>query len=176
LFHFRTLISKKGENMKRTIFANITLAAIALLFFSNAYAQDMTTFTWDSYHVKFQIPVTFNVDKNTSDDFEAGDGDIYLSIYPKSGDAMTWPSMKTALKNWASDSKVSYDNVNEMEDLNGYWGVYIDGTNTTNDLPATLLLLVHPSDASTKLYVWINYKSDSFNTAVKMLQSFTPTD
>src|SRR5205823_4359549 len=98
-----------------------------------------------------------------------------LSVYPKTSDVMTYNTMKSSLESWAADSKVSYTDVKMMENLNGYWGTYIDGTNSTNGLPATLLLLVHPSYPTKQLYVWINYKSDAFDTALKMLKSFTPT-
>ena len=162
--------------MKKTLLQLFLAAAVFLLFSGVTHAQRMKDFTWDYYHVKFQIPVTFSVDKNTDDEFGAGDGDIYLDIYPRSGESMTFSKMKKSLEDWASDSKVyDYTKVNEMEDLNGYWGVYLDGTKSTNNLPASLLLLVHPDYPSTVLYIWINYKSDAFDTAVKMLKSFTPT-
>ena len=155
-------------------------AFIALIFtlFSagTSYSQRMVDYNWDTYHVKFQIPATCHVDKNDADEFGAGDDDVYLSIYPKKGDPMSFGRMKAALEDWALDSKVyGYDYVHEMENLNGYWGVYIDGKNRSNDLPATLLLLIHPDYSSTKLYIWINYRSDAFDTALKMLKSFTPT-
>lgn len=159
-------------------FTFIFLLAFTFLFFftGNTYSQKMTDYTWDDYHVKFQIPVTFNVEKNVSTEFGAGDDDCYLSIYPKSGETMSFSKMKKALEDWASDSYVTdYSKVNELEDLNGYWGVYLDGTKSTNNLPTTMLLLVHPSYPSTRLYVWINYRSAAFDTALKMLKSFTPT-
>jgi len=159
--------------MKKTLF--FTLFAFIVLFAGNSYAQ-MTEFTWSDYHVKFQIPTSFHVDKNTADEFQAGNDDAYLSIYPKTGQSMTLAKMKSALIDWASSSNVSgYDNVNTMDDLNGYWGVYIDGKKSDNNLPASLLLLVHPNYPTTMLYVWINYKSDLLNTAVEVLKSFTPT-
>ena len=161
--------------MKKTLnFAFIALI-FAFVFTEASYSQRMVDYTWDSYHVKFQITSTCKVDKNNTDEFGAGDDDVYLSIYPKKGDPMTFGRMKAALEDWALDSKVyGYDYVHEMENLNGYWGVYIDGKNGSNDLPATLLLLVHPDYASTKLYIWINYRSSAFDTALKMLKSFTP--
>lgn len=159
--------------MKKTLF--LILPVLMVLFVCNSYAQ-MTDYTWNDYHVKFKIPSAFRVDKNTSDEFQAGNDDAYLSIYPKTGQSMTLAKMKSALQDWASSSNVTgYDNVNTMDNLNGYWGVYIDGKKSDNNLPASLLLLVHPDYPSTMLYVWINYKSDMFNTAVEVLKSFTPT-
>ena len=162
--------------MKKTL--NFAFIALIFMLFSagTSFSQKMIDYTWDSYHVKFQIPVTCNVDKNNADEFGCGDDDVYLSIYPKKGDPMSFSKMKAALEDWALDSKVyGYDYVHEMENLNGYWGVYIDGKNRSNDLPATLLLLIHPDYTSTKLYIWINYRSSAFDTALKILKSFTPT-
>ena len=152
--------------------------AFALLFIitSTSYSQKMIDYTWDDYYVKFQIPATFNVDKNNATEFGAGDNDCYLSIYPKSGKTLTFSEMKQALEDWAKDSYVTgYNKVNELEDLNGYWGVYLDGIKSSNNLPTTMLLLIHPNHTSTRLYVWINYKDIAFDTALKMLKSFKPT-
>ncbi|HJY64012.1 MAG TPA: hypothetical protein VJ455_07635 [Ignavibacteria bacterium] len=162
--------------MKKTFISALFSVFALLLFTGSTLSQKMINYTWDTYHVKFQIPSTFTVDKNNDDEFGAGDGDIYLNIYPRKGSSMSYGKMKQALEDWALDSKVyGYDNVNEMENLNGYWGVYIDGKNRSNDLPATLLLLIHPDYTSTQLYIWINYKSSDFDTALKMLKSFKPT-
>lgn len=162
--------------MKKTL-NFVSFATILMLLGSGlTYSQRMIDYNWDTYHVKFQIPTTCKVDKNDADGFGAGDDDVYLSIYPRKENSMSFGRMKNALEDWARDSKVyGYDNVKEMENLNGYWGVYIDGKNGSNDLPATLLLLVHPDYTSTMLYVWINYKSSAFDTALQMLKSFTPT-
>ena len=162
--------------MKKLNFAVFISAFLFLALTGSTLSQKMVEYNWDTYHVKFEIPKTCNVDKNSSEGFGAGDDDVYLSIYPKKGDKMSFGQMKNALEDWAIDSKVyGYDKVNELENLNGYWGVYIDGKNGDNDLPATLLLLIHPDYPSTKLYVWINYRSSAFDTALKILKSFTPT-
>jgi len=158
---------------------NLSVFLSVVLFLAltgSTFSQRMIDYTWDTYFVKFQIPATFTVDKNTSDEFGGGDGDIYLNIFPKKGETMSFGKMKQALEDWAIKCKVyGYDKVNELENLNGYWGVYIDGKNEDNDLPATLLLLIHPDYPKAKLYIWINYKSSAFDTALKMLKSFTPT-
>ena len=162
--------------MKKIVNYSFIAALFSILFIGTAYSQRMIEYTWDSYFVKFEIPATFKVDKNSNDGFGAGDEDIYLSIYPRKGDPMSFSKMKSALEDWALESKVyGYDYVKEMENLNGYWGVYIDGKNGDNDLPATLLLLIHPDYTSTRLFIWINYNSSAFDTALKMLKSFTPT-
>ena len=161
--------------MKKTTFSVFFSILLLMLFAGTSFSQRMIDYTWDKYFVKFEIPATFKVDKSSSDEFGAGDDDVYLSIYPKKGDPMSFRKMKAALEDWALESKVyGYDKVNEMENLNGYWGVYIDGKNGSNDLPATLLLLIHPDYPSTKLYIWLNYRSSAFDTALKILKSFKP--
>jgi len=162
--------------MKKTFISALFTVFALMLVNNSTFSQKMIDYTWDNYFVKFQIPATFTVEKNNNDEFGAGDGDIYLSIFPRKGTSMTYGKMKRALEDWALDTKVyGYDKVNEMENLNGYWGVYIDGKYGSNDLPVTLLLLIHPDYTSTQLYIWINYKSSGFETAVKMLKSFKPT-
>lgn len=162
--------------MKKLNLFVIFTAVLFLAFTGSTLSQKMTEYTWDTYFVKFQVPVTFNVDKNDADAFSAGDDDIYLDIYPQKGEKMSFGKMKQALEDWAIKVKVyGYDKVNELENLNGYWGVYIDGKKESNDLPISLLLLIHPDYPTAKLYVAINYKSSAFDTAIKVLKSFTPT-
>jgi hypothetical protein len=154
----------------------LTFAVAFLFIASNVFAQKMKEYTWDSYNVKFSIPVTFHVDKSTGDEFQAGDDDVYLSIYPKTGNTIAFSQMKKKLEDWALDSKVyDYPKVYELENLNGYWGVYLEGTNSNNSLPALLLLAVHPDYSTKSLYVWINYRKDAIDVAEKVLKSFTPT-
>src|SRR5258706_3909116 len=162
--------------MKKTFYL-FALIVLALLFLSQqGYSQKMKDFTWDSYNTKFAIPYSFTVDKSSGTEFQAGDGDAYLSIYPKSGSSITFSQMKSKLEDWAVDSKVyDYPKVYELENLNGYCGVYLEGTNSSNSLPALLMLIVHPDYPTKYMYVWLNYKKDAIDVAEKVLKSFTPT-
>src|SRR5689334_16993168 len=122
---------------------NVIVILISLFFTANLSAQTMKTWNWSTYKMKFQAPTTFKVDKNTSEIFDAGNGDIHLTIYPEKGEKITEGSMKSLLRTWATDNKLKYEGrVETMEDLNGYWGVFVDGV--ANDLPTTILLLVDP--------------------------------
>jgi hypothetical protein len=160
----------------RKLIQTAALAAVFMFVANSGFAQSMKDYTWDSYNVKFAIPVTFHVDKSSGEVFEAGDDDVYLSIYPQKGSSVAFSQMKAKLETWASDSKVyDYPKVYELENLNGYWGVYLEGTNSTNSLPALLMLVVHPDYPTKYMYVWINYRKDAISTAEKVLKSFTPT-
>ena len=82
-----------------------TLSGVIILFcLGNNFAQNMTDITWDIYHIKFQIPVTFNVDTKTTSEFSASDDSNYLSVSPKPGPAMSISDMRQALTDWASSS------------------------------------------------------------------------
>lgn len=160
--------------MKKTsVFFLVVLFALVFIK-SNSYSQAMTEYTWTSYSVKFKIPKTFNVSENSSSSFSAGDDDAWLTIYPRSGENLSYNGMKKALKNWASSSGVSgYSNVYD-ESVNGYWGVYLNGTKNDNGLPAYLGLLIHPDNPDISLYVWINYRSDALDVTNKIFYSFSP--
>lgn len=162
--------------MKKKYFLPILGCALFLLIMGNDYAQKMTEFTWDTYHMKFQFPETFKININTTSEFAASDKDCNLSIQPKPGAAMSFSEMKQAIEDWALNSHVyGYGKVNQMENLNGYQAVYIDGTKCDNNQPTSLLILVHPSYSTIIIYVSLNYSSTNYNTTLKILMSFTPT-
>ena len=151
---------------------------VGILFFLNVflYSQIMKVYTWKSYHVKFQIPNTFYITQNDATGFNGGDDDVNLNILPIVGEKMTLKKMKTLLSDWAKSNEVyDYKEINEKEDLNGYWAEYIDGRLKSNDMSVTLLVIVNPDNPTTLLKVWISYRDKAFDTAMNMLLSFKPT-
>lgn len=151
------------------------LAFIISIFFSaTLMAQSMKTWNWTTYKMQFQAPSNFKVDKNNAEIFDAGNGDLHLTIYPEKGNNITEASMKGLLRTWARENKLKFDgSVETMEDLNGYWGVYVDGV--ANDLPTSILLLVDPDYPNISFYVWLQYDAELEDTAVKILKSFIPS-
>jgi hypothetical protein len=105
---------------------------------------------------------------------------LYLDIYPRQGEALTYESMKSSIIKWANDLGLSYPSVNAngnaqpiyLANLNGFWGCAIDGTKS--NLPATVLLIVNPRDPTLSFYIWINYTKEYYHDAVAVLKSFTP--
>ena len=154
-----------------------TLGGVLILFcLGNNFAQNMNDITWDIYHIKFQIPVTFNVDTKTTSEFSASDDSNYLSVSPKPGSAMSISDMRQALSDWASSSKVyDYCSLKEMDNMNGYRAVYLDGKKSDPDQSTSMMILVHPDYSTIIIYVKLDYKSTAFNTAIKILMSFIPT-
>ena len=153
----------------KLVFLFLTVFAVTTVF-----AQRMTSFTWESYKMKFDIPTTFEVKDNTGEKFMASNTDINLTIYPRKGENLDADGMISALDGWAKDSQLG--NLTEMEvissQLNGYWGVFQEGTK--NNWPVFLMLIVDPDYPDISFYVWISYATGTEDTALKILKSFTP--
>lgn len=146
-----------------------------LLIVSTAWAQHdhLSPWTWDSYNTKFSVPDDFRVTKSSGTEFSATNDRLTLSIYPRTDEHLSYSAMKNAVVKWARQNNVRYSKSPEyMEDLNGYWGCYIDGS--VQGYPTSLLLLIDPDYPDTSLYIWLAYSSDETDTAVAILQSFVP--
>jgi hypothetical protein len=139
-----------------------------------AVSQSMVSYTWDTYKMKFEIPENFVEKANSSEKFEASNDDINLTIYPRKGENLTAEGMIDALAGWVSVSKI--ENLTEMDlisdQLNGYWGIFQEGTK--NGWPVFLMLIVDPDFPDISFYVWVSYRAGTEDTAVKMLTSFKP--
>ncbi len=151
-----------------------SLLLIAFVILSHFASAQMKGWTWDTYKVKYSAPSNFKISQNTKDVFSAGNTNINLTIYPRTGENLAYDEMDGALRKWARSSKVSFSGEpNLMESLNGYWGVYLDGT-AENGNPTTMLLLIDPDYPEITLYVWLQYQDGYVDTAVEILKSFTP--
>ena len=139
------------------------------------FAQAMKSRTWADYKMQFQAPNCLTIKESSGTIFSAGNDNIYLTIYPKKGENLTYSSMKDVLQKWARDNKVDFNSsdVGYMPNLNRYWGYYIDGTGS-NGLSTSLLLLTDPDYPEYSFYVWLQYQSGQLDTAVDILKSFKP--
>lgn len=154
--------------MKRILFS-----LLASFLVSVACAQN-TTWTWDMYKVKFNAASNFVVSENNSEIFSAGNGHINLTIYPQKNVSTEYPDMVANLRTWAVSTALTFDMEPEfLEDLNGYWGVYIDGT-ASNGNPTSVVLLIDPDYPEIGLYIWLQYQPEYLDAAVEILSSFTP--
>lgn len=158
--------------MNKKLILSIALLALSFNFL---YAQSLKGWTWSDYKMKFQAPNNFTVKESSGTIFSAGNDNIYLTIYPKKGENLTYSSMKNVLQKWARDNNVDFNSsdMGYMSNLNRYWGYYIDGTGS-NGLPTSLLLLTDPDYPEYSFYVWLQYQSGYLDTAVDILKSFKP--
>ena len=157
--------------MKKSIFIT---AAVVLFMGTFASAQDLIQYTWDTYKTKFQIGSDFEVLDNTSEKFSAGNSNINLTIYPEKVSKLTTGKMKSSLKQWTKNNGVtpSKNGYLSLKDLNGYWGVMVDGYKGTQQV---FLMMIHDPDyADIAMYVWVAYNQQGYDTALAILKSFTP--
>ena len=162
--------------MKIRFFQTLVLMVASLFL----HAQTLQTWTWDTYKMQFSAPNNLVLKKNDATIYEAGNSSMFLDIYPRQGESLTYDGMKNAIIKWANDLGLAYDVQNVdgntqpiyLENLNGYWGCAIDGSK--NNLPATILLIVNPNDPSLSFYIWLNYATEYYHDAIAILKSFKP--
>jgi hypothetical protein len=159
----------------RTKKSIITTAAIILFIGGFIQAQSLKQYTWDTYKTKFKIGSDFKIEESTGDYFSAGTFDINLTISPQKASGMTYDKMESGLRTWVKDNNVTpnSEGYKYLNDLNGYWGVMVDGYYNTNQ-QVFLMMVMDPDYTDIQLYVWIAYNSKSFNLAKDILNSFTP--
>lgn len=153
--------------------AKITMSVMFVVAFQAIALAQMTSWTWDKYKTKFDVPDDFQVTQNDASAFIAKNDDIALSIYPREDENLSYDDMINSLLRWANDNNVSNQSECEyVEDLNGYWGCIMDGY--SGGYPVGLLLLIDPDYPEISLYVWISYSEGFDQAAVEILMSFTP--
>ena len=68
--------------------------------------------------MQFKAPPDFKIDENNAEKFSAGNGNLYLTIYPKKGSKITYEGMKSALRDWSRQNDLTYKkDVQYMSDL-----------------------------------------------------------
>jgi hypothetical protein len=162
--------------MRYKFFQTILLVALG----AAVNAQTLKLWEWETYKLKFKAPDNLVLQKNDATIYEAGNSNMYLDIYPRKGEQLTYEGLKSSIIKWADDLGLSYPAVNAgctaqpiyLANLNGFWGCAIDGSK--NNLPATVLLIVNPLDPTLSFYIWINYTKEYYQDAVAVLKSFTP--
>src|SRR5256885_1935183 len=155
--------------MKKFIF----FVALATISFTSIHAQDKW-YTWESYKTKFKVPPSFVVTESDAAKFIAGNHNINLSIYPKTGAGMSYESMKANIKEWAHTNDLTFASEPVyIRDNNRYWGIGLDCTN--DDGKATsLFLFINPDNPTISLYIWFQYNSGYMEKCLDILNSFTP--
>ncbi len=173
-----TSINQKNKKMKQKLWCAILFLATST--FASAQSFVLKTWDWDDYKMEFRAPDNMVIEQNDGDGFKASNQLITLDIYPRKGENLSYDGMKNAISRWAGQTNLDYNDVNVdgnqqpfyLSNLNGYWGVAIDGKK--DGFPASMLLLVDPDYPDISFYVWISYSSEYYDDAVAILKSFKP--
>lgn len=158
----------------RKMFSAIFIAVL-MLSAGSLLAQEMKSFTWDTYKTKFSIPYDFRVTESTGTTWSGTNDLITLSIFPRENENLSRTGMNNAVYNWAVDNGVKeIGDVTELDSdkLNGYWGVMYEGS--LDGYPVATMLLVDPDFPEISLYIWVAYTAGYEDTVIDMLMSFTP--
>lgn len=140
---------------------------------TTAPTQPTKAWTWATYGIGFQAPSDFVVRESSSTVFQAGNGQVFLTIYPKKGENLTPDKLKPALKKWAADNKVNFTSGDSayILPLNRLSACYMNG-NDSKGVSVDVLLLKDPSHPDNSYYVWLQYRPGYQNAAMDILKSF----
>ena len=86
-------------------------------------SQSTKSWAWTNYKIAFQAPTDLTVKENSSTVFYAGNGKVFMNIYPKKGGTIPYDKMPQALQKWATESKVSFDSsgTGYLSNMNQLW-------------------------------------------------------
>lgn len=146
---------------------------VTILILGSTIKAQMKDWTWSQYKIKFKLPSYMNVTENNSDTFIATAANINVTIYPRSGENLETSKIKSLLRKWARDSSVrDFTEPTYLEDLNGYWGYYLEGFKENSNI--FQMLIVDPDYPDIYFYIWISYNEDIETVASEILLSFKP--
>jgi hypothetical protein len=169
------------NNMK--FYITFFLALFSLLNIKS-YSQPMATYVYNYHNLKFQVPETFEVIKNSDKAFVARGNGIVVEVYPFSDERY---SSATQV------AKVSYDNFGSLNkkvvdegivNINSFSGYFFSGTanKRSSGVPIEFFSVgcLNPADYS-NFYAYIYYEAINEEEAeqnhlltLKILNTFSP--
>jgi hypothetical protein len=133
----------------------------------------LTEYTWSYYKMKYKIPQDFVIKTSTGSHFQANNKNLYLDIYPFTGQNLDYKGMEKALTDWIGSNQVqTYSKPAYIDNLNNYWGVYMEAEK--DGWKKYYLLILDPDFPDIAIYVAINYLDASQDHALEILTSFEP--
>lgn len=83
-------------------------------------AQPTKSRTWNNYQLGFQAPTDLVVKESSDKVFYAGNGHVFLNIYPKTGDTVNHDNLRYAVQKWGGDHKLTYTPASSISSTSGY--------------------------------------------------------
>jgi len=165
----------KINSMKLTMIYRMMLMTVLLLISGILMAQEMKILTWEAYKTKFSIPGNLRVIKSSGDYWSGTNDTINISIKAFRDEKLTKQEKSDLLYNWAINNGMkNIGNVIKLDSsqFNGFCGIMYEGANA--GFPVITAHLSYPNDESVNFYIWISYREDSKDIALKTLMSFIP--
>jgi hypothetical protein len=137
--------------------------------------QATKSWAWTNYQVAFEAPTDLAVKENSEKVFYAGNGHVYLTIYPRVGDSLSHDNLPQALQKWASEYKFNYSassNSGYLTNSNRYWAYYLSGTGYKG-MATYAAIVVDVNNPTKSYYVWLQYENGYAGAAMNILNSFS---
>lgn len=165
--------------LKRILFSAILVLSVFLLSSQvqgTVAVQPTKSWTWNNYVVAFQAPTDLAVKENSDKVFYAGNGHVFFTIYPKTGDSLSHDNLPPVIQKWASEYKFSNSsssNSGYIANSTRYWTYYLSGTGYKG-MPTYAAIIVDSNNPTKSYYVWLQYENGYATAAMNILNSFSP--
>jgi hypothetical protein len=127
----------------------------------------------DDFYMGFSIPKSFNILKNDSTVFSAGDSVMNMTIYPIDASGIDSSNIVSLLSEWAAQNGVEVlSNYEHFSDVDNYYGVLCAGT--LNSYYIMLMLALDPVFFDMGFYLWFSYQDGSLDTVISIIDSLYP--
>jgi hypothetical protein len=157
--------------------ATISVSLLAAQVQGTVPVQPTKSWTWNNYKMAFQAPTDLAVKENSDKVFYAGNGHVFLTIYPKAGDILGQDELPLALRKWAAEYKLSNSSSSSksgyLTNSTRYWTYYLGGTGYKG-MATYAAIIVDASNPTKSYYVWLQYENGYAGAAMNILNSFSP--
>jgi hypothetical protein len=129
--------------------------------------------------VAFQAPTDLVVKESSNKVFYAGNGHVFLNIYPKTGDTVNHDNLPQAVQKWAGDHKLTYTPASSISSTSGYlaissrYSAYYLAGNGYKGMSTYVAIVVDANNPGRSYYVWLQYQNGHATTAMNILNSFS---
>lgn len=153
-------------------YALFSFFIVSFFVFNLTINAQTTVYTWEDYGLQFEIPNTHEIKVSTADEFESGDSQTWLNLYPYKDIEATADGMVYDI---VSDGY--YDIESEGEYSSGGWeGYWVRCTSEEYpDWKYWIIGFIDP-ESENNFYAIIWWKKDdneAYNIAYDMSYSFT---
>lgn len=149
------------------------ILAIVTFFTQSAKSQEITSWSWDNYEMKFSAPKEFIVQTNSDEEFTAklSNDLLHLSIIPWKDATLTPESLKNSVRKLCEEMGYTPREIGTINDidLNGFTGSYCVITKNGVTLIVEGLLDQH---GETNFYSIIVYAGEYEKQAYAIANSF----
>lgn len=137
--------------------------------------QPTKSWTWTNYQVAFQAPTDLAVKESSDKVFYAGNGHVFLNIYPKTADTLNHDNLPKAVQEWATEHKLNYSSSNAgyLTKSTRYWTYYLGGSGYRG-MSTYAAIIVDSNIPGKSYYVWLQYQNGYAAAAMSILSSFSP--